>query len=272
MVNFEDGEAEMLNLNPEQQTTINNRLPDCLPVGIRIVKLNTLLYHRPAHIFPTNSNLITLNRLRIAYVCLADSVYALQNARFALGEAHAIRLYYMQKSLKYQDEAHLWADVRSRFYADYVTLLLSSSTEHVLNGILELLSLRKDVKNDKQGGTFFRKALRALSGSKYPELEQLLSEYENLRAWDKVYDYRTNWVHNKPQRVESILLNRPRHGYIFKIFGDTYAEGIGPENDYDISWEDLMEVVKLTMEKLIEVSNACIDVLEKEFNRCFPTW
>lgn len=208
------------------------------------------------------------SRLRLSNVCFRDAAHNVRNARYALGQAVAVRKYYLARRKAERDNDHLSADVYSRFYADYVPLLLYSASDHTFAGLLELLGQRKscEKKNGelKTGDSLLKCSHATLAGK--GAISNALSIFVQSSARQDIWNYRKKWVHNKPPRVESVFYNPPRHDLIWKMGEITMSTG-GVRYSPDYTWEGLIDKLKAALSDTATILNFCADEWENALHQ-----
>jgi hypothetical protein len=182
-----------------------------------------------------------------------------------------VRNYYLDKSTTANDNDHMLADLRSRFYADYVPLLLHATWEHARVGLLELFNLKDTVKDIRPKSFALRQTRKAfeLHQPQSPITKALL-DFENSDARNSVQRYRDDWVHDKPPRVESIFYNPPRESYV-RFKDETFpwdSALIGAElPPPDYSWDILVIMLKDALRPTIAFLTACADEWEQQIQQ-----
>lgn len=237
-------------LSDKEWHKINASLPD---VSILCKKIHSL---PQMEWLSTNDSEIT-SQLRLSYVCFYDASRFLQNARYALGQSIAIRRYFKGLSTQENDNNHAFSDIRSRFYADYVALLLYSTAEHTRTGIVKLFSLNL---SQVTGRYNLLKTLNALE-ELFPNdpITIATKRFDDSPERLSVWKYRDDWVHGKPQRVETILYDPPRTDYIDNTFHSLPITLMGAESKFDLTWEELIDMLKIGLVHTSDFLNVCAD-------------
>lgn len=239
-------------LSHEQWADIHSELPDVAALCSRInsfpyadwidfakseLEDGTVLLRSPE----------TLSRLRKSRGSIQDAANALLNARYALSQAMGVRQYYLSLSSDPRDENHVLADLRSRFYGDYVPLLLCSCVEHTLTVTIQLHALSNKPKKVKDRERRID-AVRREMMEKYPKsnLTSVLAQLADSETYKAVSKYRNDWVHNEPHKVESILYQPRRRDYIQRE-GNMIMSAMGVSHKPDYSWDAFIALLKAAL-------------------------
>ncbi len=205
------------------------------------------------------SNLDQLSRVRLSQVCFRDAANCLDNARYALGQAIGVRKHFLSQSTGELDSNRILADLRSRFYADYVSLLLYSTAEHTRFGILEMLGLKTLIQN-YPGKYKLAKTLNALealhSGNPITAATRVFdASDERHRTWA----YRDKWVHDQPMRVETVLYTPPRRDFVRRKDKDWPWDMalMGAKAPFDFTWEELISLLKSALQVTADFLSVC---------------
>jgi hypothetical protein len=252
-----------VDLSNEEWGAINATLPNVYPLCDRIRQ-----WDRMEHISSTDLNL--LSRVRLSQVCFRDAGTFLNNAEYALGQAIAVRKYFMDRSSKQQDNNHVLADLRSRFYADYVPLLLYSAAEHGRRGIVEIFELAPQLSTTS--GKYPLKKTVTVMTTSYSNsfITKALIDFDNSQARRDSWKYRDAWVHNKPPRVESILYDPPRKDFVAKKGNSDLPWGgavIGGQVSPDYTWEQLVKLLGDALTDTMKFIENCADEWERLYSQ-----
>src|SRR5690606_29573688 len=105
-----------------------------------------------------------------------------------------------REALEHQDDKlfGIWADLLSQGYANYVPLLLYSSGEHLLKGLGFLLAATP-VNRTKKHKWLLPRYLEAIR-QEHPGhvIIPAIEQFNSSGARQKVWQYRDDWVHQKP--------------------------------------------------------------------------
>lgn len=241
-------------LSDKEWEEIHVQLLDCEPLGQRIIKLPPPDY-LPLQVYYEDSE-----RLRSSNVCLRDAGKFLGKARLALRLAIGVRKYYMGESQSNSDEAWLLAHFESQFYADYVPLLLYSSSEHAHTALAFLFEI-----NVSGNGSIRPRILNKIPNNPNADttLKKALKEFDDSSARKAIWKYRNDWVHNKPMRVASPFFDPPR-----KRTPDT--ETIQGATIYlteppKYIWDKLIDLLKQALSDTHEILTVCVDEWDRHF-------
>lgn len=199
-----------------------------------------------------------VGRLRISQACFRNAANFLDNARYALGQAIGVRKYFLDNSEAERDENHVLGDLRSRFYADYVALLLYSTAEHTRLGILEMLGLKTVTAADRSRIYALKKTLNALEAH-VPDhpITTATKIFDASGARHKAWNYRNAWVHDQPKRVESILYNPPRQSFVVRDGSGFDYSLIGATTSFDYTWDELVELFQEALHATKDFLEVC---------------
>ncbi len=248
-----------VDLTNQEWDTINAGLFDCGPITDRVIV-------GPYVEWISGFEFQQVGCVRLSRVCLYDAANDVRNAHYALGQAIAVRKYFGDRSKSERDNDAVLADVRSRFYADYVPLLLWSAGEHTCTALVHLFDLDKAFKKYGQGHDPRVHRVRKLFEGEQPgnNVTKALIAFDDSQAREKVAKYRNNWVHNKPPRVESLLYNPPRVSGVTQI-GNLPMMAVGYESDPDYMWNDLIAMLNKSLGDIAEFLNAAQDEWEVKY-------
>lgn len=211
----------------------------------------------------------------IAAVCLQDTVNTLFEARHALHEVYAHRIYYLEKAAKPNKMAAIYF---AKFYSDDIALRLYASAEHLANAIMAMLEIdRKEInktrKSDKKislasaVGDFFRKQM-----PDHP-ISKAISDLIECDEWMKTKDYRDKWVHEQPPLIEGMGIVWKRK-ILWEDDGEEVRPGvkarklkIGGGAKPDFTVENLIYITERALNKFVQtteiVVNFYVDLLVK---------
>ncbi|CAG0936953.1 hypothetical protein TFLX_05853 [Thermoflexales bacterium] len=200
----------------------------------------------------------TTSTIPNASVCLYDTVSALQEARYALHEAIAHKIWYLDKDNPSNELAVFF----SRFYADDVTLRLYAAGEYLAEAIADMLEIapsaiakfeKKRVSRQSIVGNYLRKERPS-----HP-ITSVILQLADSKEWRSTIAYRDEWVHSQPPLIEG-LGTLFRRGSRWKIStdGKGYKLGIelGDEPEYTI--DDLLNFIRPALIKFAEAVTAVV--------------
>lgn len=174
---------------------IANRLPDLQPLWTCVCGLS------PDFI---SMNFDPNSTIPVAAVSLYDAVNVLSEARYALHEAYAHRIWYSEKSPTPNPTAAIFF---SRFYLDDAALRLYAAGEHVATAIIMMLEI------DSEKLKPYRKervSLTSIIGHFLKDqmaghpITRAVLELASLQEWQKTITYRNKWVHDKPPTIQGL--------------------------------------------------------------------
>lgn len=166
-----------------------------------------------------------------AVSCFHDAVNILAQASYAMYEAIAHKSWYLEKV---NPPKELEANYFAVYYADDTALRLYSAAEHLAEGIIHMLEIRReDLAKYKEKRTSLQITLGKYLGKEMPThpIAKELMVIAKADVWQKMRAYRDNWVHNQPPLVKGVGLSYRRgqrwkkdpsgKGHIMEIrFGD----------------------------------------------------
>jgi hypothetical protein len=202
-----------------------------------------------------------------AAVCLKDAFETLREARYALREAYANKIWHLEK-ITPPDE--IGAIIYSRFYLDDVALRLYPAGEHLAYAIIKMLEIKDSTLVPFKEN---RISLQSIVGR---FLEETKTDHPITRAviklakseeWIKTHNYRNSWVHEQPPTLKGL-------GMVFKrrkrwvAHRNSLVIPIGEGDDPDYSIEDLFMFIKPALfiftETFEKVLNIFIELLKKK--------
>jgi len=201
----------------------------------------------------------------IAAVCFQDASRTLSESRYALLEAMAHKIWYLEKANpKDEDNAVFFV----RFYSDDVALRLYSAAEHLAKAVVLMLDISdENLKNTKTGSRFgkVRKILRQTHSDHI--ITRSFDELYRSKEWKNTIAYRDTWVHNQPPIIKGtgMVFERKRRWLISE---SESMMGIGAGDKPKYSVDDLLSFVKPALfqftEKLACVVEFYVTELEKK--------
>jgi hypothetical protein len=204
----------------------------------------------------------------IASVCLHDSKDILCDARYALHESLANRIWYSEKR---EPPSEISAIVFSRYYADDVAIRLYSASEHLANAIVLMLEIDEvSLKKYKKRNISLQSAVgRYLIKEKHghPVTDAIIKLAESTE-WLKTMDYRNQWVHNQPPAIEGMwLVFKRRDRWQISPDGQYNVLGLGGSDKPDLTIDELLGFIKpalfLFTNALLSVVQFYVSLLEK---------
>jgi hypothetical protein len=245
---------------------IANRLPD---VG----KLERIVNPLPPDFI--SMKFAHTSTVPIAAVCLQDAVNTLTEAKYALHEVYAHRIYYLEKTAKPNEMAAIYF---AKFYSDDIALRLYASAEHLANAIVAMLEINREKitkirKADKKislasaVGTFLLKQM-----SDHP-ISKAIADLIKCDEWGKIMDYRNKWVHEQPPLMEGMGIIWKRK-ILWEDEGKEVRPGvkarrltIGGGAKPELTVDNLIQIAEWALNEFVKtteiVANFYIDLLMK---------
>ena len=178
-----------------------------------------------------------------AAVCLRDAFDTLREARYALREAYANKIWHLE-ILNPPDE--IGAIIYSRFYLDDVALRLYSAGEHLAKAIIGMLEIKYPALEPYKKN---RISLQSIVGhflvANKPDhpITQEVIKLAKSEEWDKTKSYRDSWVHEQPPTIKGLGMVFKR-GKRWKAKENYWEIPLGDGDDPDYSVEDLFMFIK----------------------------
>lgn len=245
-------------LSDDEWKAVNSDLPNVREVIDRIIS-----FEQAEWISLPNWDMERLRAIRKSRVRLHDAQEKLRSARYALGQAIATRKYYLERVIEERDDNHIQGHWLSRFYADYVPLLLTSCIDHTVKGYKDLYDLTLSSKK----GDVLQKLLFTLEEARPQDpMTSILKIFDNSEERAFIFKYRHDWVHQKPPRVETIFYNPPYTDGISNredFPWDMYIVGYASSPDY--SWEDFVRLLKISLVSTVKI----LDVFATEWEKLY---
>lgn len=201
----------------------------------------------------------------IAAVCFQDASRILSESRYALLEAMAHKIWYLEKvTPKDEDNATFF----TRYYLDDAALRLYSAAEHLAKAVVFILDIKDEKLKQTRTGSRFT-SVRKILRETHPDhiitknLDELYCSWE----WKTTIKYRDDWVHSQPPIVDGtgMVFERKRRWF---ISGNVSKMGLGAGDKPKYSVGDLLGFVKPALfqftEKLARVVELYITELEKK--------
>ena len=144
------------------------------------------------------------SRVPVASVCFQDALHTLAEARYALHEVFAHRIWYLEKK---DPPNEMTANFFGRFYADDAALRLYSAGEHLANGIINMLEIDdQELKCYKQQRISQQSIVGNYLCKQKPghPVTKVLTKLAKSKEWSAAIKYRNRWVHEQPPTVEGL--------------------------------------------------------------------
>ncbi len=254
---------------------MNHAIPQNIFVEIQALvpnikdNVNTLFYRD----FVFNMHdLMHGGSLGIALVCLRDAYFRLDSAKISLYNAH-VQFHWYEKFI---DNAPLplEAKIFSKYYLDYVPLLLYAFQEDISEFILNFNNKMTNFKNWKKLPSTVKlldkKRISSNAGQtglflkeKHPKLNftKGISKLILNEDWKKAINYRNSWVHKKPPIIEGLGVQHSRNSRIKRENGQkSFGFGGASEPDYTIN--ELFDICTKSLEAAVELANDIISIVD----------
>lgn len=233
---------------------IARRVPDVVPLRVRALQLNPDIISAS---FPKDSG------VQEAAVCFHDVTNTLCEARYALHEYHANKVYYREDCQPPKEDEALFME---RFYLDDTALRLYSAGEHLANAIRLMLDLTEDDLKPYKGkfksrqavvGKFLMTKRSDLKISK--TIAALASSEKEKTCWQKAMNYRDLWVHEQPPLVHGtgIVYQRRKRWDISEDGSATLRIGGGDAPLYSV--KNLADFIEPAFGEFVETVNDCLE-------------
>ena len=163
----------------------------------------------------------------VSSVCLCDAVNTFEEALYALHEALAHQVWYVEHKTPPNEPA---ATFFVRYYSDDAALRLYSAGEHLANGIIMMLELSK-----QELAPFLKKRTRHIGVGlfllkKRPDhpVTDAVAKLPKSPEWQATLRYRNCWVHEQPPSVDGLgIIYRRRKRWRDSSTGKSKMLGIG---------------------------------------------
>ena len=203
-------------------------------------------------LFPHNSH------VPLASVCFNDALHTLHEARYALSEIFAHRIWYLEKKDPPNEAA---ATFFGRFYAaDAALRLYSAGEQFLVDAIKKMLEIsekqmasyktegRKEYKKEGKDQRDLSKLeivgdFLTAQETVYP-FTQAIASLTDLKEWKATIVYRNRWVHEQPPTVRGLgIVYKRGKRWTLSPKGE-YTLGIGGGDKPEYSVEDLVGFIK----------------------------
>jgi hypothetical protein len=202
----------------------------------------------------------------IAAVCLQDTMDTLVEARYALYESFAHRIWYKEISNPPQEMAAVFF---TRFYADDTALRLYSAGEHLANAIIFMLEItEQQLTRYRQTRTSQQSVVGHFLAAEEPNhpITQAIASLVQSEQWQDTVKYRNKWVHEQPPTVDGLGLVYNRSKRWRRSGTLNILEGGGDKPDYSV--DDILGFVKpalfLFTDTLTKVVEFYIELLKEQ--------
>ena len=195
----------------------------------------------------------------LAGVCLQDAVNTLSEARYALHEALAHRIWYLEKR---EPKNRFAAVFFGRFYTDDIALRLYSGGEHLAKAIVNMLEIREQDLTPYRRRRVSRLAiLRNYLRKERPTSAVTVAVLglTDSRLWLDTVKYRNAWVHSQPPLIKGLGIVYKR-GQRWKLSdtGNSHVLGFGGGDEPEYSLDDLLEFMRPALFRFAETVNTIV--------------
>ena len=195
----------------------------------------------------------------IAAVYLQDIINTLAEARYALHEVLAHKIWYLEKVEPKNEAAVVFF---SRFYTDDIALRLYSAGEHLAEAIVDMFEIsqqelapykKKRVSRQAIVGNYLRKEKPTHA------VTIAVLSLADSNEWRDTIKYRDEWVHSQPPVVKGLGIVYKR-GQRWKLSdsGKSYELGLGGGDEPKYSVDDLLKFIQPALSQFTETSNAVV--------------
>jgi hypothetical protein len=200
------------------------------------------------------------SRIPVAAVCLNDTLSTLGQARYAVREAYAHEVWYLEES---RPSNNLMSNYFVRFYCDDVALRLYAASEHLANAIIAMIPTNNNLLKKYRG----RRVSLAASVGKYllrhrskHKITKSVAKLARSKEWKQMIKYRGDWVHDQPPLVSGFGIQWKRNVRWEKITIDGKVTGHrlyggGSGDSAELSVEELRNLMVNTFSLFVEVFN-----------------
>lgn len=205
------------------------------------------------------------SNLPIAKVCLKDALSFACQAEYALEQAYAHVIWFQKEcpDAPKDSDAHHYG----RFYVDDAILRLFSAAEHVASFIMAFLNISNDDlkrKDDETGALAVvvgKYLAKQMPNNPIAQIINCLHSDE----WELLRKYRNDWVHNKPQILDSPGLDYRRKNRWFTL-GGAKMFALGGRQTPDQTLENLLEKMSVASSNFSETLSKLTDIFFRNLN------
>lgn len=245
-------------IDKETYTQANQKLPDIDQLEKQILQLS------PDFI---SINIEPDSDLPVAAACFRDIGTTLAEARYALLESLAHKIWYREKTAPPNE---LNAVFFGRFYADDAALRLYSVAEHLTKAVVYILNIDDNkIKANRSGSRFgtIRKILLK-EKPKHPITRAIDALYKS-KEWKSTVKYRDSWVHQQPPIIKGlgVVFKRERRWKRSET-GKSYTLGVGSGGDKaQYSIDDLLCFICPALSRFIDTLTTVLGFYIAEINK-----
>lgn len=200
----------------------------------------------------------------IAAVCFQDASRTLSESRYALLEALAHKIWYLEKvNPKDEDNAIFFV----KFYSDDVALRLYSAAEHLAKAVVFMLDISDEkLKNTRTGSRFGKVRKILLQTHSDHIITKSLDELYRSKEWKTTIEYRDSWVHNQPPIIKGTgMVFERKNRWLISESESKLGIGAGDEPKYSV--DDLLSFVKPALFQFTEKLACVVEFYVKELEK-----
>lgn len=246
-------------LGAELLSTINKELPDLDELYKMVLSFSPGILPMG---FPPDSD------IPVASVCLQDATHTLADARYALHEIFAHRIWYLEKREVPNERAAIHF---MHYYADDAALRLYAAGEHLANAIVCMLEISKNELKPYEEKRVSKQAIAGNFLAKEKPHHPITKSVLRLRdssEWQKTRRYRDVWVHEQPPTIKGAGIVYERRNR-WEISDSAHVLNIGGGDEPKYSVNDLLRFVQLSVflfaEVLTEVVQSYARIVEDKY-------
>jgi len=203
----------------------------------------------------------------IAAVCLQDTIETLTEARYALHEVYAHRIYYLERTAERNEMGAIYF---AKFYSDDIALRLYAAAEHLANAIVAMLEInRKEIaqirKLDKKTSLALAVGVFLLKQMPEHPISKAVSSLRDCKEWNETIDYRNTWVHAQPPLIEGMGIVWRREK-LWEDEEDQNSQGLQAQkltirngDKPDRTVDDLIHMTELALGKFVQTTEIVIN-------------
>ena len=195
-----------------------------------------------------------------ALVCLQDVVHTFREARYALHEVSAHKVWYLEKKDPPNEKT---AISFRRFYIDDAALRLYSAGEHLADGLTRMLEIHdRELKPYRQNCMSKQATVGQFLLKERPShpLTKAVDELARSENWCKTRRYRDEWVHEQPPTMKGLgIVYKRGKRWKGSPTKKEYMLGIGGGDAPEYSVDDVIKFVKAAWFEFSDALDAVIE-------------
>jgi hypothetical protein len=189
-----------------------------------------------------------------ASVCLQDLAGTLAEARFALHEGLAHKIWYSERAASKQEALGIFF---MRFFLDDVALRLYSGGEHLAEAIVAMLEIdRLELKPyaEKNRSRWMTVVTFLREKKNDHPVALAASKLAAMREWKKAVNYRNDWVHGQPPLIKGLGIVYKRGQRWTLEDNGSWSLGVGGGDEPIYSVDDLKGFIQPALFALVEIT------------------